>query len=126
MTNSLLTDINLHVAAWLPAATWDWLELIFGTLVAIGTLLQRATSDRFRTSTIKCWADWLSVRLAQIGLAIIGTGAFVVALDGFLPDPAPPRAFVVLFLIAYAAIQTRTFYMVISAAFGFSKPPYSI
>ena len=118
---SLLTEFNAAIAPYFPIWIWDWLQILFGAAVAIATVVQRSCSPRFQTSKIACPADAITTRLAQIGLAVVGAAAALVAIDGLLPPPAPPRAFVILFLAAYFCVQLRIIYEAISKRFA--RPP---
>lgn len=111
---SLLAEFNMTVAGWLPAGIWDWLQIVFGLAVLFGSIFQRAQSDRFQKSSARCTGDSITIFLGQIALAAVGGLAFLVALDGFLPQQAPPRTFVVLFLAFYSLIQIRIIYQTIS------------
>lgn len=108
----MLADFNREIGMLLPSWIWDWLQVTFGFGVAFGSLMQRAFSARFSTSAITCTFDAITTRIAQAALAIIGTVALLVAIDGLLPPPAPPRSLVVIFLAAYFAIQIRIIYQV--------------
>lgn len=110
----MLADFNAQVGMLLPSWIWDWLQVTLGLSVAFGSLMQRAFSSRFSTSAITCTVDAITTRIAQTALAVIGTVALLVALDGLLPPPAPPRSLVVIFLGAYFAIQIRIIYQVLA------------
>lgn len=112
----ILAEFNREIGAFLPPWIWDYLQIFFGVSVTTGTIIQKAFSERFSTAAITCTVDAITTRLAQAALAIIGTIAFAVALDGFMPPPAPPRSLVVIFLAAYFAIQLRIIYQVLAQA----------
>ena len=108
---NLLTEMNNALATVLPIWIWDYLQVFFGFAVAWGTLVQRTYGNRFKTSTITCTADSITTRIGQVALSVIGTLAFVVALDGWLPPASPPRSFLVVFLASYFAVQVRIIYL---------------
>lgn len=108
---SLLGEMNMAVETVLPHWIWDYLQVFFGLAVAWGTLVQRVHGGRFKTSGITCTADSITTRMGQIALSVIGTLAFVVALDGWLPPSSPPRSFLVVFLASYFVVQVRIIYL---------------
>jgi hypothetical protein len=111
---NVLTEFNLTVAAMLPPGVWDWLEIIFGGLVVIGTFIQRTCSDRMQHRTSQCLADTVTTYCAQYGIWLFATLALIVFVDGLMPDTAPPRTFVILFLLAYFIVQIRVIYQAVS------------
>lgn len=108
---SLLGEMDMSVAMIFPSWIWDYLQVFFGLAVAWGTMVQRVHGGRFKTSGITCSADSITTRAGQVALSIIGTLAFVVALDGALPPQSPPRSFVVIFLASYFFVQLRIIYL---------------
>lgn len=100
----------------LPAGLWDFLEITLGAIVLLGVMVQRRFSEKFNWSSSCCSVDSLFILLGQVGIVGVGTLAALVMVDGLWPGNAPPRTFVVLFLLVYAAIQARTFYQAITGA----------
>lgn len=100
----------------LPAGLWDFLEIVLGAIVLIGVVVQRRFSEKFNWSSSCCSVDSVFILLGQVGIVGVGTLAALVLVDGLWPGNAPPRTFVVLFLLVYAAIQARTFYQAIAGA----------
>lgn len=104
---SLLTELNNHVSQSLPAWSWDWLQIWIGCQTILLVMLQRAYSPRFQTARITCIGDRMTIRAGQIGLSGLGVLGFLLALDGALPDRAPPRTLIVLGSLSYNLIQIR-------------------
>lgn len=105
---SLLSELNLYVASFLPRASWDWLEMFCGLWVLFGVLAQRANSPRFQRSSMKCPLAVATVIAGQIGIWVIGCVGFLVFLDGLLPAVAPPRTIVMVFLFGFGLVQLRS------------------
>jgi hypothetical protein len=112
---SILSQTNEAIAALLPAETWDALQIVMGLLVFFGTFVQRVYNERFHTSSISCSVDAITVRGAQIGLALIGTVAFLLVIDAIMPGNSPPRSLVIVFMGAYFMLQIRVIHTMLIA-----------
>lgn len=119
---NVLVQFNAFLAAMLPAPIWVTLEAVLGISIAFATLAQRTMTPRFQSSGITCMGDWITTRAGQIGLAIIGTIAFVIFLDAVTGSEPVPRAAAVLGLLAYFLVQLRVIYLAIVEIWPFRSP----
>lgn len=107
---NIIAQFNTAIGQFVPVGVWDFLQVIVGFGVVVGVILQRRFSERFQTAEISTWQDRVTIRMGQLGLAGVGTMAFLVMLDGLLPGQAPPRTFTIVFLTSYILVQTRVLF----------------
>lgn len=108
---TVFIQLNTWLGTYLPSPFWDFLEAFLGLSIAIATLAQRTLTPRFKSHGIRCSFDWITTRAGQVGLAIIGTMAFMVFIDAISVRDQQPRAFAVLSLFGYFLVQLRVIYL---------------
>lgn len=95
----MLSDLNRFAAEMVPSQGWDALQLILGAACAFMCHMERAWSQMFQTSAIKCSVKWFSVRVGQVANWALFVLALALVYDAVLPPPTPPRTLLMIFLV---------------------------